>query len=50
MWHCVILVTTAVSEECIAPIIRMGRISELGTILAVRLQDFTAVTMKNGVF
>jgi hypothetical protein len=35
MLRCVALVTTEVSEECIAFIIRVTRIGELGTTLAI---------------
>jgi hypothetical protein len=58
----VALVRTDVSEELIASFIRVTRIGELGTTLAVTsnrrtlrrntkaFDVFTAVTMKNGVF
>jgi hypothetical protein len=46
----VALVRTDVSQERSASIIRVTRIGELGTILAVRFEVFTAVTMKNGIF
>jgi hypothetical protein len=59
----VALSTTDVSEELSASFIRMTRIGELGTTLAVasnrrtlrrntkaRFEVFTAATMKNGVF
>jgi hypothetical protein len=60
----VVPVRTDVSEELSASIIRVTRIGELGTTLAVtsnrrtlrrnikyvRFEVFTAVTMKNGVF
>jgi hypothetical protein len=37
-WRCVALVTTDVSEECIASIIRVKRISELVTANAVLIR------------
>jgi hypothetical protein len=47
---CVSLVRTDVSEELSASFISVTRIDELGTIMVVRFEVFTVVTMKNGVF